>query len=120
MYHSLHKNCSKKFLSRKNFIFENYLFPCYIVRRREYRRVPCSRALLGGFPPGYICQRCHAEGILNRRADEVQERVQIQNRLRGIADGDGAVARLREWRMGPYESHQTFRSHTNNPSGIAR
>lgn len=89
----------------------------HAVRRREYRRVPCSRALLGGFPPGYICQRCHAEGILNRGADEVQERVQIQNRLRGIADGDGAVARLREWRMGPYESHQTFRSHTNNPSG---
>lgn len=116
----VHYACIILWIPRGNFIVENYSFPCCIVCRREYRGVPRSRALLGRLPPGHIRQRCDAEGILNRGADEVQERVQIQNRLRGIANGDGAVARLRERRMGPYESHQTFRPHTNNPSGTLR
>lgn len=83
----------------------------------EYRRVSRARTLFRGFPPGHFCQRCDAQGIPNRGANEVQERVQIQDRMRGVANGDGTIARLREWRMGPDKSHETVWSYTDNSSG---
>lgn len=68
----------------------------FTVGRREHSRVSSSRAVLRRLPLGHIRQRCDAEGVLDRRADEVQERLQIQNRVRGIADGDGTIAGLRQ------------------------
>lgn len=68
----------------------------FIVSGGEHSRLQGARALLRGLPPGHIRERSDAEGVPDRRANEVQERVQIQNRLRGVADGDGASARLRQ------------------------
>lgn len=87
------------------------------VGRGKHSRVPSSRTLFRGLPPGHICERGDAEGVLDRRADEVQERLQIQNCVRGAADGDGAAAGLRQWRMGPHQSHQIIRAHTHHSSG---
>ncbi len=53
----------------------------------------------------------------DRRTDEVQERVQVQDRLRRPADGHGASAGLRERRVGPGQGHQVVRAHSRNSRG---
>jgi len=54
---------------------------------------------------------------LDRRTDEVQERVQVQDRLRRPADGHGASAGLRERRVGPGQGHQVVRAHSRHSRG---
>lgn len=103
-------------LERSLRIFEISVFP-FAVGRGQYRRVSSARAVLGRLPFGHICERGDAEGVLDWRADEVQERLQIQNRVRGAADGDGAAAGLRQWRVGPYQSYQIIRTYTYHSSG---
>ena len=53
----------------------------------------------------------------DRRADEVQERVQVQDRLRRSPDGHGPAAGLRERRVGPGQGHQVVRPHSRHPRG---
>lgn len=84
---------------------------------REYSCISSSRSVLRRLPLGHICQRCDTKGILDWWANEVQERLQIQNRVWGIADGDGTIAGLRQWWMGPHQSYQVIRTHTYYSSG---
>lgn len=87
------------------------------VRTGKYRVVPRARAQQRRFSVGHIRQLGDAQRVLDRRADEVQERVQVQNNMRRTANRHGAVAGLCERRMGSYKSHPALRSHTHIASG---
>lgn len=102
-------------------MYENY--GCVFVRAAhqvgpgKHRVVPRARAQQRRVPVGHIRQLGDAKRIPDRRTDEVQERVQVQNYLRGAANRHGAVAGLRERRVGSHESHATLRPHTDIASG---
>lgn len=84
----------------------------------KHRVVPRARAQQRRVPVGHIRQFGDAQRVSDRRADEIQERVQVQNHLRRAADRHGAVAGLRERRMGSDESDATVRPHTHIASGV--
>ena len=54
----------------------------FSVCREQRGSVPGSRPVLRGPAARHICQRCHPSRVPNRRAHEVQKRLQVQDRLR--------------------------------------
>lgn len=53
--------------------------------------VPSARSEQRCLPPRHLRQRGDAPRVPDRRTDEVQECVQVQDRLRRVADSDGAT-----------------------------
>ena len=86
----------------------------------QHGRLPRARALLRPAPPRHLRQRRHPTGVPHRRAHEVQVRLQVQDRLLGPADSDGAAAGLRLRRVGTGQGHPPFWPHPADPSGRVR
>lgn len=87
------------------------------VRTGKHRVVPRARAQQRRVPVGHIREFGDAQGVPDRGTDEIQERVQVQNHMRRIANRHGTVAGLRQRRMGPHESHPALWPHTHFASG---
>ena len=73
-------------------------------------RVPAAR---------HIRQRCHAPGVPDRRAHEIQVCLQVQDSLLRPANGDGTAAGLRLRRVGTGQSHPAVRAHPADSPGRA-
>ena len=57
--------------------------------------LPSTRALQRRFPSGYFRKRRDPSRVPDGRAHEIQERLQVQDRLRGPSNSHGATAGLR-------------------------
>ena len=57
---------------------------------------PCPRPLQRQLAARHFRQRGDPSGIPDRRAHEIQVRLQVQDPLPGAANGDGAAAGLRQ------------------------
>jgi hypothetical protein len=87
--------------------------PSVSVGRGQHCRIQGTRAAGGHPAAGHFRQRCDAARVPDRRADEIQERLQVQDRVRGLANGDGSSARLCERRMGSHQGiRHIYKTHT--------
>lgn len=75
---------------------------CHLVGAGKHCVVPRACAKQRRVFVGYFRQLGDAERVLDRRTDEIQECVQVQNHMRRTANRHGTVARLRERRMGSH------------------